>query len=94
MASAADDLSELKRNLNGTTSLVGNLNNIALASWTPAQAEAQVKRSIAAAGRGGGYLLCDQHGELPWDTPPAVMAAIVESAHRWGRYPLDWLETT
>ena len=89
LASAADDLAELKRQAQRKMAVAGNLNNIAMVNWEPAQAEREVKRCIAAGAAGGGYLLCDQHGEIAWDTAPAVLSAIADAAHRWGAYPLE-----
>jgi uroporphyrinogen decarboxylase len=88
VGSAADDLGELKRQAGGRLAVAGNLNNIAMVAWDPAEAERQARCCLAAGAPGGGYLLCDQHGEIAWDTSPAVLAAIVEAAQRWGRYPL------
>ncbi|MBK1717818.1 methylcobamide--CoM methyltransferase MtbA [Thiocystis violacea] len=85
-----DDLSALKGACRGKVSLLGNLNGIAMRHWTPEQAEAEVKAAIAAAGPGGGFLLGDNHGEIPWQVPDAVLMAIAEAVERWGRYPLDW----
>lgn len=89
--SALEDLAELKRAASGRVSLLGNLNGIEMRRWTPAQAEAEVKHAIAAAGRGGGFILSDNHGEIPWQVPDEVLLAIREAVDRWGRYPLDWL---
>jgi uroporphyrinogen decarboxylase len=89
VVSSADDLAALKQRAVGKIALLGNLNNIAMASWRPQDAEREVKRCLAAGAPGGGFLLCDQHGELPWETSPEVLSTVVEAAHRWGRYPLD-----
>jgi uroporphyrinogen decarboxylase len=88
--SALEDLGELKAAANKRVSLLGNLNGIEMRRWTPAQAEAQVKRAIAKAGRGGGFVLADNHGEIPWQVPEEVLLAIGDAVERWGRYPLDW----
>ncbi|MGR8935731.1 MAG: methylcobamide--CoM methyltransferase MtbA, partial [Gammaproteobacteria bacterium] len=45
---------------------------------------------IAKAGRGGGFILADNHGEIPWQVPEAILLAIGDAVERWGRYPLDW----
>jgi len=88
--SVLEDLSELKVAANRRVSLLGNLNGIEMRRWTPKQAEAQVKRAIAKAGRGGGFVLADNHGEIPWQVPEEVLLAIGDAVERWGRYPLDW----
>jgi uroporphyrinogen decarboxylase len=70
-------------------SLLGNLNGVEMRRWTPEQAEAQVKAAIDAAGHGGGFILSDNHGEIPYQVPESTLLAISEAAHRWGTYPLD-----
>jgi uroporphyrinogen decarboxylase len=89
--SALEDLGRLKAAANRRVSLLGNLNGIEMRRWTPAQAEAEVKRAIALAGRGGGLLLGDNHGEIPWQVPDEVLLALADAVDRWGRYPLDWI---
>ena len=40
----------------------------------------------------GGFLLGENHGEVPYLVPDEVLLAISAAAERWGRYPLDWVE--
>lgn len=89
--SALEDMAELKGLANKRASLLGNLNGVEMRRWTPEQAEAEVKKVIAKAGRGGGLLLGDNHGEIPWQVPDEVLLAISEAVERWGRYPLAWI---
>lgn len=89
--SALEDLRELKAAAAGRVSLLGNLNGVEMRRWTPAKAETEVKRAIAKAGRGGGFILGDNHGEIPWQVPDEVLLAIGNAVERWGRYPLDWV---
>jgi uroporphyrinogen decarboxylase len=88
--SAEEDLRRLKQACRGRIGLLGNLNGITMRRWTPEQAETEVKSAIAAAGPGGGFILSDNHGEIPWQVPDAVLMAVAEATRRWGRYPLDW----
>lgn len=90
--SALEDLAALKAAAQGKLTLLGNLNGIEMRRWTPEQAETEVKRAIAQAGRGGGFILSDNHGEIPWQVPDEVLLAIRDAVERWGRYPLDWIE--
>lgn len=43
-------------------------------------------------GNGGGFILSDNHGEIPWQVPDEVLMAISEAVHKWGRYPLTWID--
>ena len=87
-----EDLAELKRAAGGGVALLGNLNGIAMRRWSAVEAEAEVKKALAAAGQGGGYVLADGHGEIPFQVPDEVLHAIADAARRWGAYPLDWVE--
>ncbi len=91
-ASTTEELSEMKASSRGRMTVIGNLNAIEMCRWTPQQAEAEVKRAIARAGRGGGFILCDNHGEIPWQVPETVLHAIADAVRKWGTYPLDWVE--
>jgi uroporphyrinogen decarboxylase len=87
--SAEENLAELKAISRGKVTLLGNLNGIALRHWTPAQTEAVVKMAIRQAGAGGGFILSDNHGEMPWQVPEAVLMAIMDTVRVWGKYPLE-----
>lgn len=90
--SALEDLATLKAAAHGKLTLIGNLNGIEMRRWTAEQAEREVKSAIAKAGRGGGFILADNHGEIPWQVPDETLLAIADAVERWGRYPLDWIE--
>ena len=60
-------------------------------NWTDRDAEDAVKTAILKAGSGGGFILGDNHGEIPWQVPEEVLLAIGDAVERWGRYPLDWV---
>jgi uroporphyrinogen decarboxylase len=90
--SGEEDLASLKRAAAGRLSLLGNLNGITMRRWTVEQAESEVKAAIAAAAPGGGFILSDNHGEIPLHVPDEVLHAIAEGTRRWGRYPIDWTD--
>ena len=90
--SALEDLAEWKYAAQGRFTLLGNLNGVEMRRWTAAQAESEVKRAIAKAGRGGGFILADNHGEIPWQVPDEVLLAVRDAVDHWGNYPLDWVE--
>jgi uroporphyrinogen decarboxylase len=90
--SVLDDLAAVKTACGAKLSLLGNLNGIDMRHWSAEKAEEEVKKAIAQAGRGGGFILSDNHGEIPWQVPDEVLLAISRAVHQWGRYPLAWLE--
>ncbi len=90
--SAEENLASLKSVCRGKVSLLGNLNGIAMRRWTPKQAEQEVKNALAQAGAGGGFILSDNHGEIPFQVPEDVLMSLSEAVHTWGRYPLHWIQ--
>lgn len=90
--SVDEDLAALKRSCAGRLTLLGNLNGIEMRRWSAEEAAEHVRRAVAAAGRGGGFILADNHGEIPFQVPAAVLQALVEATDRYGRYPLDGLD--
>jgi uroporphyrinogen decarboxylase len=88
--SVLEDLAEMKSACRGNLTVLGNLNGIEMRRWTPAQAEDAVKSAISKAGRGGGFILSDNHGEIPWQVSEEVLMALSKAVHKWGHYPLEW----
>jgi uroporphyrinogen decarboxylase len=87
--SAAEDLSELKQASRGKLSLIGNLNGLEMFHWSPAEAERAVKEAISKAAAGGGFILSDNHGEIPYQVPDQVLLAISEAVRKYGKYPIN-----
>jgi uroporphyrinogen decarboxylase len=88
--SAEENLAELKKKCAGKIGVAGNLNGLEMRHWSQEQAEQAVEACIAAAGTGGGFVLTDNHGEIPWQVPFRVVSWISEAARKWGAYPLRW----
>jgi uroporphyrinogen decarboxylase len=86
--SMEEDLGELKRAFAGKATILGNLNGIVMRNWSAEDAEKAVKQAISLAARGGGFILSDNHGEIPWQVPEDVLLAIGDAVRKWGRYPL------
>jgi len=87
--SALEDLAELKNRANGRFSILGNLNGIAMTHWSDLETQTHVKEAIGKAASGGGFVLSDNHGEIPWQVPDSVLATISETVQDWGRYPIN-----
>jgi uroporphyrinogen decarboxylase len=90
--SPLEDLGELKSACRGRVAMFGNLNGVEMRGWDAARAEEAVKEALALAAPGGGFILSDAHGEIPFQVPEAVLDAISSAVHRWGTYPLRWTE--
>lgn len=86
--SMLEDLAELKAKAAGRLTLLGNLNGLTMRKWTPQEAASQARDAIRRAAPGGGFILSDSHGEIPWQTPTEVIMAISRSVQNFGSYPL------
>lgn len=90
--SSLEDLAAAKELCRGRATVVGNLNGIEMRRWTASETETAVKTAIAKAGAGGGFILGDTHGEIPWQVRDETLLAIGDAVRRWGHYPLTCLE--
>ncbi len=83
------DLAEVKRLYGYKLCLKGNINTFdMLLRGTPAEVEAEARACIEAGAAGGGFWLStgDQAGR---DTPEENIWAMIEAAHKYGRYDQD-----
>ncbi len=87
--SAEEDLAAVKSAFAGKISILGNLNGVAMRRWDAAEAERNVRRAITRAAPGGGFLLAENHGEIPFQVPDDVLLAIGAATREWGRYPIQ-----
>ena len=90
--SCRDRVAELKRAAKGRICLLGNLNALEMVHWDERQAEDRVRDLLAQAGAGGGLLLADNHGDIPWQMPDRVLRDVAAAIDRWGNYPLEWVD--
>jgi len=87
-ASTLEDLAEVKRACKGKLTVLGNLNGVEMCRWTTAEAEQEVKMAITKAASGGGFILSDNHGEIPLQVPDEILYTISEATRTWGKYPI------
>jgi uroporphyrinogen decarboxylase len=85
---ADDSLGQLKRLCHGRAAVLGPLNGVQMRRWTAQEAQQAVREAISAAAPGGGFLLADQHGEVPYPVQPEVLEAIAAAVHDYGAYPI------
>jgi uroporphyrinogen decarboxylase len=86
--SADDDLVEIKKVAQNKICLLGNLNGVDMVDWSLKQVNDEVKNVIFKAGFGGGLILSDNHGEIPWQVPESVLMELSEAVIQFGTYPL------
>lgn len=87
--SVDEDLSILKSRCRGRLSIIGNLNGIEMRRWSAEKARDTVRQAIVDAGAGGGFILSDNHGEIPFQVPEEVLFSITEAVEQFGYYPLN-----
>jgi len=87
--SVNEDLAELKSKYKGKISLLGNLNAVEMRRWDKETAEREVQKAIKKAGPGGGFILSDNHGEIPYQVSDEVLIAISDAVHKYGHYPIE-----
>ena len=79
---------QLKQAFRKKLTILGNLNGIEMRRWTTEQTSAIVKGVIEKAAPGGGFILSDNHGEIPFQVPDEVLLTISETLLEYGRYPI------
>jgi len=89
--SAEEKLSDLKESCLNKMTIIGNLNGVEMRSWDKEKTESVIKDAIKQAGSGGGFVLSDNHGEIPYQVPDSVLRNISETVIKWGKYPLHWI---
>jgi uroporphyrinogen decarboxylase len=90
--SANDDIVKIKNAARDKICLLGNLNGVEMVNWSSTKIQSEVKNIISKAGKGGGLILSDNHGEIPWQVPERVLLEITEAVQEYGRYPLKWVD--
>ncbi len=84
--SAEEDLVELKKACRGRLTVIGNLNGLEMINWNRNQAELAVREAIDKAASGGGFILSDNHGEIPYQVSDEVLGAISNAVNKYGSY--------
>lgn len=86
--SSYEDLTEIKDSCRGRLTVLGNLNGIEMSRWDEGDAAKAVHEAVSKAGPGGGFILSDNHGEIPFHVPDKVLLAVSEAIREFGRYPI------
>lgn len=86
--SSKENILELKNSFKGKLTILGNLNGIEMRRWTPEETEEKVRDVIKIAAPGGGFILSDNHGEIPYQVSDDVLLSISETVKSYGKYPI------
>ncbi|MDX9746502.1 MAG: uroporphyrinogen decarboxylase family protein [Syntrophales bacterium] len=86
--SCVEDLARIKSACRGKIAVLGNLNGVEMRRWSAAEARQKVREAISQGATGGGFILSDNHGEIPWQVPEETLLGIGESLRRHGTYPV------
>ncbi len=86
--STKEDIAEIKQAFKNKLSVLGNLNAIEMRRWTPQETSTIVKNTIQKAAPGGGFILTDNHGEIPFQVKEETLLAIVDAVKEHGTYPI------
>ncbi|MDG5800764.1 uroporphyrinogen decarboxylase family protein [Marinilabiliaceae bacterium ANBcel2] len=86
--SVLEDLAEVKSKCNRRLTVLGNLNGIEMCRWTKKEAKEAVKNAIDKAASGGGFILADNHGEIPFQVSEEILITIAKTVNKYGQYPI------
>lgn len=87
--SVLEDLKAVKSACKEKLTVLGNLNGIEMCRWTRQETENAVKEAIQKAGPGGGFILSDNHGEIPFQVREETLMTIMETVKNYGNYPIN-----
>lgn len=82
--SCLEDIGEIKNLCDGRLSVLGNLNGLAMCRWKEEEAEYAVKDIIERAGKNGGLLIAENHGEIPYQVAEKTLFSIASALEKWG----------
>ncbi|MBI9037152.1 MAG: uroporphyrinogen decarboxylase family protein [Bacteroidales bacterium] len=86
--STQEDIADLKQAFKNKITVLGNLNGIEMRRWTAAETSNIVRDTIRKAAPGGGFILSDNHGEIPFQVKDDTLHAIVNAVRKYGTYPI------
>lgn len=87
--SSLEDIAQVKNKIAHRIAILGNLNGIEMCNWTGEDGEKHVKDIIFKGAPGGGLIISDNHGEIPFNVKEDTLHTISESVEKWGRYPIN-----
>jgi uroporphyrinogen decarboxylase len=86
--SVQEDIMELKKVFRNKVTVIGNLNGVEMRRWTPEKTYRNVEEVIRKAAPDGGFILSDNHGELPFQVSEDTLLTVSEAVKHVGAYPI------
>jgi len=83
---SSETLRELKQVCKDKISIIGNLNGLEMHRWGREEILRRVKEAIDGAAQGGGFILSDSHGEIPWQVADEQLRNISDAVQEYGTY--------
>ncbi len=84
--SSEDDLSIVKDKCRNKLTILGNLDGIKMCRWNKTETENEVKKIISKAASGGGLIISDNHGEIPFQVSEETLLTISDTIREFGKY--------
>lgn len=90
---AGMNIGEVKKKYGNKICLIGNVDcGDLLSRKSPGEVEEVVKQTIKEAAPGGGYIIKSSNN-IQASVKPENYKAMIEAAKRYGKYPLDWIDS-
>ncbi|MCB5250885.1 MAG: uroporphyrinogen decarboxylase family protein [Candidatus Cloacimonadales bacterium] len=86
--SSEEDIGELKDTYRGKMTVLGNLNGIEMCNWGKDDAYNNIQTIIKKAAKGGGLIISDNHGEIPYQVKHETLMHISDAVEKYGYYPI------
>ncbi|MCX6284438.1 MAG: uroporphyrinogen decarboxylase family protein, partial [Bacteroidetes bacterium] len=90
--SSQEDIGTMKAACKDKLSVLGNMNGIEMCTWDKTKTVCIVKDLIRKAAPGGGFMLSDNHGEIPFQVSDETLLTISETVQTYGHYPIQLQE--
>ena len=86
--SSKENIIEVKEKFKNKLTVLGNLNGVEMRRWTVKETRDIVKETIKKGAEGGGFILSDNHGEIPFQVKDEILLTIADTVKTAGKYPI------
>jgi uroporphyrinogen decarboxylase len=86
--SSHEDIGAMKAACRGKLTVLGNMNDTEMRTWNSYKTTQVVMDIIRKAAPGGGFILSDSLGEIPYQVSDEILMTISETLEIYGQYPI------